>query len=89
MEKVQFLQMKSKFKMKTYLVQYTLLTYQYMEDGKTKEPKTILIEAENEEKAKETLKKYWENKSDSFSTSYGTDDIIIIPSINQTEVLKY
>ncbi len=74
--------------MKMYFVTYTLITYQYMEDGRGKESRTILVEAESEAKAKETLEKYWENKSDSYSTSYGVQDVCVIPTIKQVDILK-
>lgn len=74
--------------MKIYFVTYTLVTYQYMENGNEKESRTIMVEAESESKAEETLEKYWDNKSDSYSTSYGLQDICVCPTIKQSEILK-
>lgn len=76
--------------MKTYFIEYKLITYQYMESGsssKNSKLKTIMVEANDESKAEETLVKYWENKSDSFSTNYRVDDICVAPMIRQSEIL--
>ena len=59
-----------------------------MEDGSKKENRSILVEAESEEKASETLKKYWENKSDNYGRSYDVWDLDVVPTISQLEILK-
>jgi len=74
--------------MKTFLINYELAVYQYMEHGKKIKKLSILVEAEDEDKAKKTLEKYWENKSDSYGTSYGIMDMEVVPSIKQTDILK-
>ncbi len=73
--------------MKTFLIKYVLSINQYMEIGSKKQDKTILVEAENEEKAIDTLKKYWENKTDSYGTYYSIYEYEVIPTISQTELL--
>lgn len=59
-----------------------------MEDGTQKENKTAMVEAESEDKAKETLNKYWDNNSDPYSVSYDIRDVEIAISLKQSEILS-
>ena len=74
--------------MKTFMIQYVLSISQYMEDRSKKENRTILVQADSEEKAKETLDAYYEKRSDSFSTYYTVTNYEVIPSIKQVDFLK-
>lgn len=72
--------------MKTFLINFELTTYYYMDGNKTNS-KTILVEAEDEHKAIETLKKYYDDKSDKYSVSYGVYDYEVMESLKQSEIL--
>ncbi len=74
--------------MQPFLINYVLLTYEYMMIGYKEENKTILVEAESEDKAKDTLEKYLESKSDPYSTSYSTGDVNVVPVIKQIDYIK-
>jgi hypothetical protein len=74
--------------MKTFLIKYTLVTYYYMQPQKGRSEKTIFVEAEDDIKAVKTLKKYWENKSDSFSQSFYVQDLDVTETIRQVDILK-
>lgn len=74
--------------MKTFLINYDLRISEYMNKTKV-EARTIIVEAEDERKAKETLEKYWDNLSDSHGgTNYYAMNMDVIPSISQKDVLK-
>jgi len=75
--------------MKTFLINYVLIVQEYMQNGKKKEHKTILVEAEDKPKAKETLEKYWKDRCDSNQgITYTVTHVEIAPTIRQTEILK-
>lgn len=73
--------------MKTFLINYTLRTYEYMNDSKT-EPKVIMVEAETSKLAEETLIAYLDSISDQYSTSYSAYDIEVIETIKQIDFIK-
>ena len=73
--------------MKTFLINYTLKKSSYMQDDSKEENKSILVEAESEDKAVRTLEKYWEDKSDSYGDSYDVWGYDVVPTISQSEIL--
>lgn len=73
--------------MKTFMIQYVLSISEYMQDRSTRENHTILVKAESEEKAKQTLNAYWDKKSDQYGQSYSVSSHEVIPSIKQEDYL--
>lgn len=73
--------------MKTFLCNYTLSISYYMGKDLT-ENKMMLVEAENEDKAKETLMKYWENRTSEYDVYYYVCDCDVTPTISQKDILK-
>lgn len=69
------------------MIQYVLTVSQYMQDRSVRENHTILVKAEDEEKAEQTLNAYWEKKSDQYGTNYFVSSQEIIPSIKQEDYL--
>lgn len=70
------------------MIQYILTISQYMEERRIRENHTILVEAEDENKAEKTLEAYWESKSDQYGTRYSVDNQEVIPSIKQEDYLN-
>lgn len=74
--------------MNNYFLTYVLVKSYYMEDGYQKENKSAMVEAESEAKAEETLKKYWDNRSDNYGVMYDAQDIEVAISLKQSEILS-
>ncbi len=70
------------------MIQYILTISQYMQDRSVRENHTILVKADDEDKAKQTLDAYWERKSDQYGTNYSVGNQEVIPSIKQEDYLK-
>lgn len=69
------------------MIQYILTESQYMQDRSKRENHTILVKADDEDKAKRTLDAYWEKRSDQYGTSYSVGNQEVIPSIKQEDYL--
>ena len=70
------------------MIQYILIISQYMKDRSIRENHTILVEADDENKAEQTVEAYWESKSDQYGIKYSVQKQEVITSIKQEDYLN-